>query len=180
MLQFNETTANLNYSATAIPWIAYVSCDSAIQTATVPSAVNTTASPANTTSTAANETTPAFNLLQQAQDLGAAAVLLFSSRAQVRPDKTDVAVPLLGPWADLSYLSPPKRAVLHVERDLVLRKRFDGGERHLADFFTGCDKLDRSDLLDRIAAGGQYHFATVRVRRLILERSNRSPWIGSD
>lgn len=107
MLQFNETTANLNYSATAIPWIAYVSCDSAIQTATVPLAVNTTASLANTTSTAANETAPAFNLLQQAQDLGAAAVLLFSSRAQVRPDKTDVAVPLLGPWADLSYLSPP-------------------------------------------------------------------------
>ncbi|GAA5882450.1 hypothetical protein JCM3774_001124 [Rhodotorula dairenensis] len=81
MLQFNETTANLNYSSTAIPWIAYVSCDSAVQTATVPSALNATAIPANGTS-GENRTAPAFNLLQQAQDLGAAAVLLFSSQAQ--------------------------------------------------------------------------------------------------
>lgn len=79
VLQFNETSANLNYSSTSIPWIAYVSCDSAVQTATVPIADNAT----STNATAeGNQTAMSYDLLQQAQDLGAVAVLLYSSRAQ--------------------------------------------------------------------------------------------------
>lgn len=83
MVQFNETSANLNYSSTSIPWIAYVSCDSAVQTATVPlSADNATST--NATAAAGNQTGMSYDLLQQAQDLGAVAVLLYSSQAQVR------------------------------------------------------------------------------------------------
>ena len=84
VVQFNETSANLNYSSTSIPWIAYVSCDSAVQTATVPmSADNANATSTNAT-TAGNQTAMSYDLLQQAQDLGAVAVLLYSSQAQVR------------------------------------------------------------------------------------------------
>ncbi|GAA5986037.1 hypothetical protein JCM10908_006380 [Rhodotorula pacifica] len=82
VLQFNETTATSDYSSTPIPWIAYISCDSAVQTANVPASNITATSTANST-TSANGTAPTmYNLLQQAQDLGATAVLLYSSQAQ--------------------------------------------------------------------------------------------------
>ncbi|TKA55759.1 hypothetical protein B0A53_02895 [Rhodotorula sp. CCFEE 5036] len=82
-VQFNETSANLNYSSTSIPWIAYVSCDSAVQTATVPVVNNANANVTSTNATAAgNQTAMSNDLLQQAQDLGAVAVLLYSSQAQ--------------------------------------------------------------------------------------------------
>ncbi|GAA5961942.1 hypothetical protein JCM8115_001619 [Rhodotorula mucilaginosa] len=83
VVQFNETSANLNYSSTSIPWIAYVSCDSAVQTATVPVVNNANANVTSTNATAAgNQTAMSNDLLQQAQDLGAVAVLLYSSQAQ--------------------------------------------------------------------------------------------------
>lgn len=151
MLQFNETSANLNYSSTSIPWIAYVSCDSAVQTATVPIADNAT----STNATAeGNQTAMSYDLLQQAQDLGAVAVLLYSSRAQVRSPE------FVCGWSLLTPTTVTVFTVVHSERDSVLWQCFlVGRKRHLRHL----DEHDGSDLLDRIAAGGRYCYGTVWV-----------------
>lgn len=85
VLEFNETTANLNYSSTLVPWIATISCDSPIQSYTLPESEysGNGSMMASANGTAGGNETVTMDLLQQAQDLGAKAILMYSSRSQV-------------------------------------------------------------------------------------------------
>ncbi|BGP34135.1 hypothetical protein JCM10296v2_005950 [Rhodotorula toruloides] len=81
LLYFNETTANQNFTSTQIPWIAYISCDDAMQNHTVPANSSTPAA-TNGTASAGGNSTQTVNVLQQAESLGAKGVVLYSTREQ--------------------------------------------------------------------------------------------------
>ncbi|BGP02102.1 Epiglycanin [Rhodotorula toruloides ATCC 204091] len=81
LLYFNETTANQNFSSTPIPWIAYISCDDAMQNYTMPENSSTPAA-TNGTASAGGNSTQTANVLQQAEQLGAKGVVLYSTREQ--------------------------------------------------------------------------------------------------
>ncbi|BGP57045.1 hypothetical protein JCM8202v2_004683 [Rhodotorula sphaerocarpa] len=79
VLRFNETTANQNYTSTIIPWIAYISCDSAYQDYTLP-AYEYTGSTTSSSSSSGGDQTVSVDVLQQAQSLGAKAIVLYSTK----------------------------------------------------------------------------------------------------
>ncbi|BGP26536.1 epiglycanin [Rhodotorula toruloides] len=81
LLYFNETTANQNFTSTQIPWIAYISCDEAIQNYTMP-VTSSSAAPTNGTASAGRDPTQTVNVLQQAEQLGAKGIVLYSTREQ--------------------------------------------------------------------------------------------------
>lgn len=83
LLYFNETTANQNFTSTQIPWIAYISCDDAMQNYTMPANSSIPAA-TNGTVSAGGNSTQTVSVLQQAEQLGAKGIVLYSTREQVR------------------------------------------------------------------------------------------------
>ncbi|BGP10147.1 hypothetical protein JCM10049v2_006030 [Rhodotorula toruloides] len=81
LLYFNETTANQNFTSTQIPWIAYISCDDAMQNYTMPANSSIPAA-TNGTVSAGGNSTQTVSVLQQAEQLGAKGIVLYSTREQ--------------------------------------------------------------------------------------------------